>query len=82
MTATRFGWDATAEQVARTADLAGRVAIVTGASSGIGVETTRAFALAGADVVLAVRDVAAGEAVARTIAPVARGELDVRHTST
>jgi NAD(P)-dependent dehydrogenase (short-subunit alcohol dehydrogenase family) len=79
LTATRFGWDATAEQVARAADLTGRVAIVTGASSGIGVETSRALALAGADVVLAVRDVAAGETVAHAIAPVARGRLDVRH---
>jgi NAD(P)-dependent dehydrogenase (short-subunit alcohol dehydrogenase family) len=79
LTATRFQRDSTAAEVGRAADLAGRVAIVTGASSGIGVETARALALAGADLILAVRDVAAGETVARSIAPVARGELKVRH---
>lgn len=42
----------------------GRLAIVTGASSGIGRATARALGMAGADVVLAVRDVAKGEAVA------------------
>lgn len=49
----------------------GRLAIVTGASSGIGKSTARALGLAGADVVLAVRDVAKGEAVA--------GELRAEH---
>ena len=39
--------------------LEGRVAIVTGASRGIGAATARAFAAAGASVVLAARDVAA-----------------------
>jgi len=42
----------------------GRLAIVTGASSGIGKATARALGQAGADVVLAVRDPAKGEAVA------------------
>ena len=45
----------------------GRLAIVTGASSGIGKATARALGLAGADVVLAVRDVAKGEAVAEKL---------------
>lgn len=41
---------------------------MTGASSGIGMETARALAVAGADVVLGVRRIEAGEAVARAIA--------------
>ncbi|MFT4294136.1 MAG: SDR family NAD(P)-dependent oxidoreductase [Micropruina sp.] len=45
----------------------GRLAIVTGASSGIGKATARALGMAGADVVLAVRDVAKGEAVAEKL---------------
>jgi NAD(P)-dependent dehydrogenase (short-subunit alcohol dehydrogenase family) len=48
----------------RGRDLSGRTAIVTGASSGIGVETARTLALAGAEVVLAVRDATAGQEVA------------------
>jgi NAD(P)-dependent dehydrogenase (short-subunit alcohol dehydrogenase family) len=74
-----FDRTTTAEEVVRTIDLAGRVAIVTGASSGIGVDTARALSMAGADVVLAVRDVTSGESVARDISPVARGALEVRH---
>lgn len=47
--------------------LAGKVAIITGASRGIGAATARAFARAGASVVLAARDAQALEAVARDI---------------
>jgi NAD(P)-dependent dehydrogenase (short-subunit alcohol dehydrogenase family) len=75
---TRFDRTATAEQVASEADLVGRVAVVTGASSGIGLETARGLAIAGADVILAVRDVPLGEAAAQGIAPTARGKVEVR----
>ncbi|HEY7146539.1 MAG TPA: SDR family NAD(P)-dependent oxidoreductase, partial [Streptosporangiaceae bacterium] len=47
--------------------LAGRVAVVTGASRGIGAATARAIAGAGAHVVLAARDRAALTVVARDI---------------
>jgi len=73
----RFGRETTAEDVARSADLGGRRVVLTGASSGIGLETARTLALAGADLVLGVRDPARGEAAAREIAPVARGEVRV-----
>jgi NAD(P)-dependent dehydrogenase (short-subunit alcohol dehydrogenase family) len=45
----------------------GRTAIVTGGNSGIGLPTAQAFAEAGARVVLAVRDMAKGEAAAGSI---------------
>ena len=64
---TPFGFDSTAAEVIAGIDLTGRRAIVTGASSGIGIETARALAGAGAEVTLAVRDVAAGDRVAADI---------------
>jgi NAD(P)-dependent dehydrogenase (short-subunit alcohol dehydrogenase family) len=64
---TPFGFDSTAAEVVAGIDLSGKRAIVTGASSGIGVETARALASAGADVTLAVRDTDAGE---RTVADI------------
>nr|BFE56658.1 SDR family NAD(P)-dependent oxidoreductase [Dactylosporangium thailandense] len=59
-----FGFESTAAEVLAGVDLAGRRAIVTGGASGIGVETARALAAAGAEVTLAVRDSAAGERTA------------------
>jgi len=64
-------------------DLAGRRAIVTGASSGIGLEASRLLAAAGAEVVLAVRDPARGrravEEITRTVpeARLAVAEIDL-----
>lgn len=49
-------------------DQSGRVAIVTGANTGIGYETARALARKGARVILACRDLAKGSAAAARIA--------------
>jgi NAD(P)-dependent dehydrogenase (short-subunit alcohol dehydrogenase family) len=64
---TQFGFRSTATQVIHGVDLAGKRAIVTGASSGIGIDTADALAVAGAEVTLAVRRPEAGEEVAERI---------------
>ncbi|MFD7153193.1 SDR family NAD(P)-dependent oxidoreductase [Kribbella sp. NPDC059898] len=64
---TPFGYESTAAEVITGLDLTGRRAVVTGGASGIGVETVRALAAAGAEVTLAVRNTAAGERVAGQI---------------
>ncbi|WP_405063042.1 SDR family NAD(P)-dependent oxidoreductase [Kribbella sp. NBC_01505] len=64
---TPFGHDNTAAEVIAGVDLTGRRAIVTGGASGIGVETVRALAGAGAEVTLAARDKVVGERVAAGI---------------
>jgi NAD(P)-dependent dehydrogenase (short-subunit alcohol dehydrogenase family) len=64
---TRFTSASTADEVLHGIDLGGVRAIVTGGSSGLGVETARALAAAGADVTLAVRNIEAGQAVADEI---------------
>ncbi|MFF4974826.1 SDR family NAD(P)-dependent oxidoreductase [Streptomyces sp. NPDC001083] len=74
---TPFGFESTAAEVAEGVDLAGRQAVVTGASSGIGAETARVLAATGAGVTLAVRDTVAGERVAKGITA-STGNPDVR----
>ncbi|XWS48917.1 hypothetical protein CRYUN_Cryun13aG0118000 [Craigia yunnanensis] len=70
-----FGWkgpsgfsaSSTAEEVTQGIDGTGLTAIVAGASSGIGVETTRGPALRGVHLVMAVRNVDAGRNVKEAI---------------
>ncbi|MGW0828017.1 SDR family NAD(P)-dependent oxidoreductase [Streptomyces sp. NPDC002845] len=64
---TPFTAESTAAEVIGDIDLTGRRAVVTGAASGIGVETARALAGAGAEVTLAVRNVVAGQRTAEDI---------------
>lgn len=63
-----FGWASTAAEVAAGHDLTGKRAVVTGATSGLGVETARVLARCGAEVVLAVRNIAAAQALLDEIA--------------
>ena len=67
----------TSLEVVDGVDLTGTSAIVTGASSGIGVETARALASAGATVTLAVRDTSAGHRAAASIRE-STGKSEVR----
>ena len=64
---TSFGAESTALEVVEGVDLSGKRAIVTGGASGIGVETVRALAKAGAAVTIAARKPDAAEAVAAEV---------------
>ncbi|KAJ0665935.1 putative very-long-chain 3-oxoacyl-CoA reductase [Helianthus annuus] len=62
-----FGASSTAEDVTQGIDGTGLTALVTGASSGIGLETTRVLALRGVHVVMAVRNTETGKKVKENI---------------
>ena len=64
---TPFTRESTAEDVMRDVSLHGRRVLITGGGSGIGAETARVLAAAGAEVTLAVRGIDAGERVAEQI---------------
>jgi NAD(P)-dependent dehydrogenase (short-subunit alcohol dehydrogenase family) len=64
---TPFGFHSTATEVIAGVDLTGKRAIVTGGAAGIGIETARALAAAGAAVTLAVRRPDAAEPTAAAL---------------
>jgi NAD(P)-dependent dehydrogenase (short-subunit alcohol dehydrogenase family) len=53
-----FGWQSTSDEVLAGIDLSGKRALVTGVSAGLGVETARALAAHGAEVIGSARDLA------------------------
>ncbi|MFI1927939.1 MULTISPECIES: SDR family NAD(P)-dependent oxidoreductase [unclassified Streptomyces] len=71
------GRDTTSIAPADLFDLSGKVALVTGGSRGLGREMVRAFATAGADVVIASRKLDACEAVAAEVRGLGRRALPV-----
>ncbi len=64
---TRFDASSTAADVVAGHDLTGKRVVVTGGGSGIGVETVRALASAGAEVTIAVRDPEQGARAAQDV---------------
>lgn len=72
-----FGAHTTAADVLSGLVLTGKRAIVTGGHSGLGFETTRALARAGAEVIVAARDPAAAQTATRDIAGVSVETLDL-----
>ncbi|SDM44980.1 oxidoreductase [Sediminibacillus halophilus] len=68
---------ATASEVIGDMDLSGKTAIVTGGYSGIGLETTRVLANAGATVVVPVRNLEKGEEALRGLANVEIDTMDL-----
>ncbi|MFD5659238.1 SDR family NAD(P)-dependent oxidoreductase [Streptomyces hirsutus] len=72
-----FGARSTTAEVLRGIDLTGKLAIVTGGYSGIGLETTRALAGAGAHVVVPARRRAAAQEAVAGIHSVEVDELDL-----
>ncbi|MFE2737654.1 SDR family NAD(P)-dependent oxidoreductase [Streptomyces sp. NPDC059349] len=72
-----FGARSTADDVLGGIDLTGRLALVTGGYSGIGVETTRALAKSGARVVVPARRIGAAQENLAGIEGVEVAELDL-----
>lgn len=64
---TRFNAKSTTDDVLSGVDLSGKRFLVTGVSAGLGVETARALAAHGADVVGAARDLAKAEAATAAV---------------
>lgn len=76
----QFGAKSTTDEVLAGVDLSGKRVLVTGVSAGLGVETARALAARGADVVGAARDLAKAEgatAQVRVAAKAAGGSLEL-----
>jgi NAD(P)-dependent dehydrogenase (short-subunit alcohol dehydrogenase family) len=74
---TPFNAESTAAEVIAGVDLTGKCAVVTGGASGIGLETARTLASAGAKVTLPVRNTDAGQRAAADICATT-GRDDVR----
>jgi len=76
---TSFGFSSTAGEVLQGVDLSGKSVLVTGGASGIGTETVRALAAAGAAVTIATRRVDAAERVAAELrAATGNAAIEVR----
>ncbi|WJR66337.1 oxidoreductase [Neorhizobium sp. CSC1952] len=76
-----YGAATTAREVAKGIDLSGKTAIVTGGYSGLGLETARVLAEAGANVVIPARDTARALASVANIENAEVDELDLMNAA-
>ncbi len=74
---TNWGPATTASEVAKDVNLSGKVVIVTGGGSGLGLETTKVLSAAGATVIVAVRNVASARAALSGVPRIEFEELDL-----
>lgn len=72
---TPFGASSTTDEVIEGIDLAGKLAVVTGGSVGLGKETARALASAGADVFLGARSLDALEQARTELQAIGAGQI-------
>ncbi|MFE0116778.1 SDR family NAD(P)-dependent oxidoreductase [[Kitasatospora] papulosa] len=72
---TPFGSHARAQEVIDGVELTGRRAVVTGGASGLGAETVRALASAGAEVTIATRSPQSAEPLVQELASVSAGRV-------
>lgn len=77
MTDNIYGPETTTDDLLEGMDLSGRRVLITGASAGLGEETARALAAHGANVVMAVRDLAKGERAAEAVRATAAANSSV-----
>lgn len=75
-----FNATSTTNEVIKGVDLTGKVAIVTGGNAGIGLETTKALAAAGATVIVPARDLEKARQNLKGIPNVELGEIDFMDT--
>jgi NAD(P)-dependent dehydrogenase (short-subunit alcohol dehydrogenase family) len=76
---SRFDRDTTADEVLDGVDLSGRRIVITGTSSGLGLESTRALASKGAAITMLARSVDKNEAAAETVRGLVPGaDLETR----
>lgn len=66
-TISRFNEKSTAEEVIQGIDLTGKLAVITGGAAGLGKETARVLALAGADVIIGARNTQALSAAVKDL---------------
>jgi len=74
---TNFGWQSTSDEVLEGIDLTGKRALVTGVSAGLGVETARALAAHGAEVIGTARDLNKAQAATAPIRDAYRGRFSL-----
>lgn len=72
-----FGFHSTASEVANGVDLTGKIVVITGGHSGIGLETTRVLASKGAHVIVGARDLEKARQALAQIKNVETLELDL-----